>query len=652
VKRALRAVLRGLARYRKLATVVAVPGVLLAVNVPPAVAFVTEYQHDKLINSAEYKAQYGKWDVIELPADLRVNAIHAALLPTGKLLIVAGSGNDQTQFDAGTFKSLVYDPVTGQGKIVLTPDDMFCAGHAFLQDGNLLVAGGTQRYEILDGAVTKAAGQIVVKNENPDAGKEFPKGTEFVAPDGRRYTATNAFAVKPATKTPIDDLGNVTVTASETSVWVESEDTGPAGVTDTPAQYAITALAGAEANNIYGLGQKMTMDKQDFQGIEQAYEFDPFTEQYVRVGDMKHKRWYPTLTSLPDGTVLTTSGLDGSGVILSGQNEIYDPRTKSWTERPDLFRYFPTYPAIFQTAKEGTLFYSGSNAGYGPADQGRTPGFWNLADNSFQPVKGLRDADLMETSGSAWAGPVQDQKMIVVGGGGVGESPLASTRIDVIDLKQGPAAVYTPGPDLPVPTRYPNVVQLPDDSLLIANGSRDYRGKGASDNLVASLYHPETNTLAPAADPFVGRDYHSEGVLLPTGQVLTLGGNALFKDAANTKTAPFEQRLEIYTPPYLFHGPRPTITTAPDTAVLGSTIAVASPEADRIAKARLIRPSAATHATDVEQRSVALDVVKNPDGTLNLTIPAQPTLVPPGYYMLFLVDDAGTPSDAHWVRVT
>ncbi|MFC5947904.1 galactose oxidase early set domain-containing protein [Pseudonocardia lutea] len=66
----------------------------------------------------------------------------------------------------------------------------------------------------------------------------------------------------------------------------------------------------------------------------------------------------------------------------------------------------------------------------------------------------------------------------------------------------------------------------------------------------------------------------------------------------------------------------------------------------------LIRSSAATHATDVEQRSVALNVSKNPDGTLSLAIPEEPTLVPPGYYMLFLVDGAGTPSKAHWVHVT
>nr|WP_239029026.1 kelch motif-containing protein [Pseudonocardia acidicola] len=626
------------------------PTVLLAVNVPPAIAFVQDFRHQMLINSPEYQARYGKWDVVELPADLKVNAIHAALLPTGKLLIVAGSGNDQQSFDAGTFRTLLYDPGTGQSRLIPTPADLFCGGHAFLPDGKLLVAGGTQRYEILDGAVTRAAGAMVVKNEFPDAGRDFPEGTEFVAQDGRKYRATNAFSLPPATKTT-PRKGPVTVTASQTTVWVESEDTGRAGVTTTPAQYAITGLTGADANNLYGLAQKMTLDKQDFQGIADSYEFDPVSERYVKVGDMAYKRWYPTLTGLPNGEVLAVSGLDGTGQILAGQNEVYDPATKSWTERPDLFRYFPTYPALFQTGTPGTLFYSGSNAGYGPADAGRTPGLWNLEHNTFTPVPGIRDADRLETSGSAWAGPVQNQKMIVVGGGGVGESPLSTARIDVIDLKQQDPR-FTAGPDLPLPTRYPNVVQLPDDSLLITGGSRDYRGKGTSDNLVATFYHPDTNTLTAAADPTVGRDYHSEALLLPNGQVVTMGGNPLFADKDNQKPAPFEKRLEIYTPPYLLHGPQPVIADAPAEAKPGGSMTVSSPDAATIASARLIRPSAVTHATDVEQRSVALDITRNPDGSLGLALPGEPTLVPPGYYMLFLVNEAGTPSVARWVHVT
>lgn len=653
MRSAIREMLRRLNKRRKVIALIVLPVVLLAVNVPPAIAFVKQLQHQWLIDSQEYKSVYGRWDVIDLPEDLQVNAIHAALLPTGKLLIIAGSGNEQKQFDAGTFRTLVYDPANGQSTLVPTPADMFCAGHAFLPDGKLLVAGGTQRYEVLAPAVKFAGGGMTVKNENPDKGHDFPKGTEFVSPDGRKYKATNAFSVPPAAKVPINPRRPtiVKVVASEATVFVESETEGPAGATDTPAQYSISGLKGLDVENLYGLAQKVNLDKQDFQGIADTYEFDPVTEQYVKVGDMKFKRWYPSLVGLPDGQVLSVSGLDGVGQILNGQNETYDPATKVWTERKDLTQYFPSYPALFQTAKPGELFYSGSSAGYGPADAGRVPGLWSLDKNTLTPVPGLRDPDLMETSGSAFAGPVQDQKVIVVGGGGVGESNRSTTRIDVIDLKAAKPA-YTPGPDLPAPTRYPNVVQLPDDSLLISNGARDYRGKGASWNLLASIYHPDTNTLTPAADPTVGRDYHSEGILLPNGQVMTLGGNALFRDPLDLKPATFEKRLEIYTPAYMFRSPRPTISDAPQTIKLGATMKVGTPDAARIEKARLVRPSAATHVTDLEQRTVALDMTKAPDGTLDLVVPKEDTIVLPGYYMLFLVDDQGIPSVAKWVQVT
>ncbi|GAA3218225.1 kelch motif-containing protein [Pseudonocardia petroleophila] len=650
MRRLLRRTLSAIIRRGRILTIILAPTVLIAVNVPPAVAFVTEMRHQQLIDSPEYKAEFGHWDVVELPEDQQINAIHAALLPTGRLLIIAGSGNDRAQFDAGTFRSLIYDPVTGQTRTVLTPADMFCAGHAFLSDGRLLVAGGTQRYEVLEGDVRLAAGAMRVKNEFPDAGRDFPEGTEFVAPDGKSYRATNAFTVPPAQKEIARD-GSATVTASETVVWVEAEVEGAPGVTADPAQYAITGLTGADAENFYGLAEDMDLDKQDYQGIADSFEFDPVTEEYVRVGDMVHERWYPSLTPLSDGTVLSVSGLDGTGQILPGQNEVYDPATKTWTERPDLFRYFPTYPALFQTAEPGELFYTGSSTGYGPAEEGRVPGFWRLGDNTFEPVPGLRDPDMMETSGSVWAGPVQDQRMLVVGGGGVGESPLSTARTDVIDLTAEQPA-YTPGPDLPQPTRYPNVVTLPTDEILIAGGSRDYRGKGQSHIFEASLYTPSSNTLRPAAESSVGRDYHSAGVLLPNGQVVVMGGDALFSDPLNTRDAEFEHRLEIYTPPYLFHGERPQITDAPAAVALGETMTVATPDAPRIDRARLIRPSAATHVTDLEQRSVALDVERRPDGTLGLTVPGEATLVPPGFYMLFLVDDEGTPSVARWVQVT
>lgn len=625
-------------------------GVLGFANIPPAFDAITDWRHERKINSAEYKRAHGFWQIVDLPKGQRINAIHAAVLPTGKLLLIAGSGNKRDQFEAGTFRTLVFDPDTGATTSVDTPTDLFCAGHAFLPDGKLLVAGGTLRYEILEKDVTRAGGTMVVKNESPDHGREFKKGTVFVSPDGRKYTAGDDFTLEPAVKSK--QGFQTKVTASQTKVWVDATGLGDSFVNSAMTNYKIENLSGDDASNFYGMAEKITMDKQDYQGRKETYEFNPYTEKYERVADMHEKRWYPTLTALPDGKVLSVSGLDGGGQVVDGsQNEIYDPVTKQWTIRPDLDMYFPTYPSLFQTAVPGRLFYSGSNAGYGPEDRGRDPGFWDLTDNSFTKVPGLRDPDLMETSTSAWVGPVQNQTVMVVGGGGIGESARSSKRIDLIKL-DGAQPRFEPGPDLPEGTRYAHAVTLPDDTTLITNGSSDYRGRGASDNHIARLYHAATNSLSVVADPLVGRNYHSSALLLPDGRVLTVGSDPLFRDKKNSIAGEFDQRIEIFTPPYLYRGDRPVITDAAATATRGATFTATLDPGRPIVSARLIRPGSATHMLNTDQRSIEVAIVKNGDGSTAFRVPAEPALVPPGPYLLFVVDDAGVPSVGRWVTVS
>ncbi|MDH6577093.1 hypothetical protein P3T29_002746 [Kitasatospora sp. MAP5-34] len=642
------------ARTRRFAMGSTIALVVASMNAPAVLGFAGSQYHHYVINQAGYKAQYGHWQTVNFPTEFRINAIHATLLRTGKILIIAGSGNDQNSFDAGTFKSLLWDPVKYTYKLVPTPKDMFCGGHTSLPDGQVLVAGGTLRYEALDGAVKKAAGTMRVRNENPDAPRTFPKGTTFTAPDGREYLSTADVTVPAATKTVITDPATgarkVTVTAGEQHVFAEAVAAGTAYVDQNPAQYTVKGLTGADARNLYGMSDKMTLDKQDFQGTRSAYEFNPDTESYEQVPDMTYARWYPTLTGLGNGNVVTVSGLDDTGQILTGNdNELFDPATRTWSKAPD--HYFPTYPSLFLTAA-GKLFYSGSNAGYGPADKGRTPGLWDLKDDSFQVVGGLSDPDQLETSSSVLLPPAQAQKVMVLGGGGVGESPASTARTGIADLTAA-QPVFTPGPDLPAGgTRYLNSVILPDDTVFTTGGSSDYRGKHRSDLLKAQTYHPDTNSFTVAAAPTVGRDYHSEALLLPDGRVVVLGSNPLFADKADTEPATFEQRIEIYTPPYLFHGDRPQITAAPDAAGLGNTITVASPHPEAITTAKLIRPSSVTHATDVEQRSVALTITTRTTGGLSLTLPTNPSLLPPGWYMLFATDPNGTPSVAHWIQVS
>ena len=87
-------------------------------------------------------------------------AVHAALLHTGKIVYFSGDEHDPGRHFLGKASSTyvdstrVYDCATGAVSVLPSPQvpigaatpDLFCCGHAFLSDGQLLVAGGTESW--------------------------------------------------------------------------------------------------------------------------------------------------------------------------------------------------------------------------------------------------------------------------------------------------------------------------------------------------------------------------------------------------------------------------------------------------------------------------------------------------------------------------
>ncbi|MFJ2087813.1 galactose oxidase-like domain-containing protein [Streptomyces sp. NPDC087901] len=636
-------------RTRRMAISTAVVLALAGANGPWLYRFSTERYHAYKINQPEYKAANGHWDFLDVPSEFRINTIHAALLHTGKVLLVAGSGNNQKNFDAKSFRSVLWDPETDAYRNIPTPKDMFCAGHTQLPDGRLLIAGGTRRYEKLQGDVTKAGGLMIVHNEDPDKPVTLPAGTRFTGKEnGRTFVSKDPVLVEKATK--VFDRNTGAFLRNDPGlgrIYVEARQSGAKYETGTEDNYRIAGLSGSDTRNVYGIAQKLALDKKDFQGIREAYEFDPVAEKYITVDPMNEARWYPTLTTLKDGRVLALSGLDELGQIVPGKDEIYDPATRKW-EYTGIVRKFPTYPAVF-LLNDGKLFYSGSNAGYGPATVGRAPGVWDLATNRFTRIPGLSDPDKMETSATVRLPPAQDERFMVIGGGGVGESDRSSAKSRLVDLSDAEPE-FKDGASLDEGTRYPSASLLPDDSLLVTGGSDDYRGRGGSDVLQARLYDGKSDTYTRVADPAVGRNYHSGSVLLPDGRVMIFGSDSLYSDKANTRPGVFEQRIEIYTPPYLYRGSRPELTAGPKRIERGGTAVFTANRASSVRSAKLMRPSAVTHVTDTDQRSVALGL-KRTDGGISVTVPENRALVPSGWYMLFVTDDRGTPSEGMWVEV-
>ncbi|HEX6675136.1 MAG TPA: galactose oxidase-like domain-containing protein [Actinomycetes bacterium] len=123
----------------------------------------------------------GRWTTCQLPEGF--NPVHASVLPDGSVLLMAGSGNNPTEFRAGRFQSYLFFPDTCNTYQLPTPGDLFCAGHASLPNGNVLVAGGTKQYDPFYGLRTSYEYDWVnrqfVRVASMARGRWYPSATEL-----------------------------------------------------------------------------------------------------------------------------------------------------------------------------------------------------------------------------------------------------------------------------------------------------------------------------------------------------------------------------------------------------------------------------------------------------------------------------------------
>jgi hypothetical protein len=387
-----------------------------------------------------------------------------------------------------------------------------------------------------------------------------------------------------------------------------------------------------------------------FAGRKEAAVFDPATRQWAFVAPMAHARWYPTAIVLGDGRVLAVSGLDALAKKIV---EIYSPAANAWQALAFAgnFPGLPLYAHLFLMA-DGRVFFSG-----GRMDDPLMPApcIINLQQNPIptQAIPGLADLALRNQSASVILAPAQDQRVMVCGGGPFDrDDPTHATdKVGIADLHAANPA-YAAAAPMALPRMHHNAVLLPDRTVFVSGGSLQQES-GPLARLQAELYDPETNAWRVMATAAVPRLYHSTALLLADGRVLAAGGNPNGgHSVAWLPPDPEEEmRLEIFSPPYLFRGPRPVIGSAPDRCAHGETLTIASAQAGTIRWASLIRNGVTTHSFDSGQRVVDLDIMSRTAGSLQAKVTGNPNLAPSGWYMLFLVDEQGVPSVAHWIRV-
>jgi hypothetical protein len=377
-------------------------------------------------------------------------------------------------------------------------------------------------------------------------------------------------------------------------------------------------------------------DSNGFIGVSMANMFDPDTNTWTRLTDMAYRRWYPSVTTLPNGQALVTAGSDVSTISYIPIPEIYNPLTNTWRQLNTANQVIPNYPFMF-VLTDGRVLAAGSDESpMATYALDLTTETWSVVDATpldagsavmYAPGKIMK-------SGASYLSPPIDN----------GGSTPSSPNTYVLDMTQ-PSPAWQQTASMANPRTHHNLTVLPDGNVLATGGSTDIGGVNEAHGvLAAEMWSPVTKTWTTLASEQIPRLYHSTALLLPDGRVVVAGsGHNYFNSIA-------QFNAEFYSPAYLFKGARPTVSSAPATINYSNGFFVGTPDAADIASVSLIRNGAVTHSFNMDQRLVPL-AFQQTAGGLTVQAPANANLAPPGTYMLFIVNSKGVPSIAPFVRL-
>lgn len=414
------------------------------------------------------------------------------------------------------------------------------------------------------------------------------------------------------------------------------------------------------------------------QGIDSTYTFDgtldPTADPYdpwAFSGEMAGgERWYPTNTTLPDGTVQIVSGATIlEPYTINDSTELYLPATGTFELRsPQEFQHM--YPWM-HLLPDGRVLASGQEA------QARV---WDPGSDTWENIGEPRTFDRVYGSASLLMvdgrNATSDADVLVVGGCEGRDSArccvdaLVTDQFDGCDMPDpepgselwscsataevltgisaGVPAWVTTG-EMDYSRGHPIATLLPTGEVLVTGGESN----DCTAPPYAELFDPDSREFSPVA-PYVSAyrgDYHTSAILLPDGSVLISGGDidSLDEDGPTAM---------IYRPAYLdlacCSQPKVSVSETEWTYAATAEIGVDTVEIDHFV---LMRPGAMTHDINMDQRGVRLgefDVVASGEGggTFTVGTPLNAALAPPGHYLLFAVSSEGIPSAATFIHLT
>ncbi|MES2730097.1 MAG: galactose oxidase-like domain-containing protein [Bacteroidota bacterium] len=430
---------------------------------------------------------------------------------------------------------------------------------------------------------------------------------------------------------------------------------------------------------------------------ERVHLFDFQTGLWsVHPGKMRQKRWYPTVTTMPDGRMLITSGSGGTLApnpwneatgyygLLRKDYELFDPaRNELVTPSPPQNNFITaehpeTYPGVYVlpsllNGMVSVIFAHERNRGW----------LFKYTSGALSPLERMDREFRMSATvgnrsyphyGSSVLLPLdansQNARVLLTGGQNErngdhrdqSRTQLATNTAEIFEFRTAATLAQQPGfraiGRMNVGRFLHDATLLPDGKVLISGGSSQGWANLNSGNILrAELFDPQTESFTLAASATLERRYHSTALLLPDATVMKAGSTGGF-DVPETIVPIF--RAERFFPPYLWRNQQPLlIYTATNDAPItyASTVNLTVESKDLLtAKFALMRLGSVTHGNNMDQRLIWLPEINRVTGqdnqvTFTLQTPRDSSIAPPGDYMIFAIDSFGVPSTAHFLTI-
>jgi galactose oxidase len=380
--------------------------------------------------------------------------------------------------------------------------------------------------------------------------------------------------------------------------------------------------------------------------------YDPSYNVWISGPNMQISRGYQASCTCSDGRIFTIGGSWSGG--QGGKNgEIYDPVANTWTLLPNC----PVAPmltndaaGVYRADNHGWLF-GWKNGCIFQAGPSSAMNWYCASGNGGQLTVGTRASDPDSMCGNAVMYDALNGKIVTMGGSPNYSGSQATSNAHVITITNpGWTPTVQTVANMAYQRIFANAVVLPDGKVFVTGGQTI--GNPFSDDnaiLTPEMWDPATQQFTQMAPNSIPRTYHSFALLMLDGTVISGGGGLCGTCSTNHFDA------QIYTPQYLLnsdgsYAQRPNILSmSSNTVALGGSITFTTNMP--IASMSMIRYGSATHTVDTDQRRYSAPF-SNPSGnTYTMTVPTDPGIVLPGYWMMFAMNSAGVPAVAQTVLV-